>query len=81
MDDYIAFLRKAIREIHGCEATHKKTVPVTERFQGQTVWNGEVEVFHMRGHPSAKKLFAWAFPESDDAISYETWADCRPSLL
>src|SRR5437762_14003923 len=64
--NYIGFLKKAIRELHGYAATHLETVPVTERFQGQTVWDGEVEVFHLPEHPKADRLFAWGYSESDD---------------
>lgn len=64
--DYIAFLEKAIRELHGHEAIHLETVPVTERFQGQTVWDGEVEVFRLSDHPKAETLYAWGYSESDD---------------
>jgi hypothetical protein len=64
--DYIGFLREVIKELHGCEAEHVETVSVTEQFEGQTVWDGEVEVFHARGDPTIKKLFAWAYPESPD---------------
>jgi hypothetical protein len=64
--DYIAFLKQAIEKLHGCEATHIKTVPVKERFHGQTVWDGQVEVFQMPEHPKTKKLYAWAYKESDD---------------
>jgi hypothetical protein len=65
-DEYISFLRDAIQELHGCASVHVDTVPVKERFQGQTVSDDEVEVFHVRGHPTAEKLFAWGYPESDD---------------
>jgi len=34
-----------IRKLHGAESAHVETVPVVETFQGQTVWEGEVEVF------------------------------------
>ena len=64
--DYIAFLEKAIRELHGYKATHLETVPITERFQGQTVWDGEVEVFHVSDHPNTETLYAWGYKESDD---------------
>jgi len=64
--DYIAFLEDAIQKLHGCAATHLETVPVTERFQGQTVWDGEVEVFHLPEHPKAETLYAWGYSESDD---------------
>lgn len=55
-----------IRRLHGCEAEHVETVPVTETFQGQTVWTGEVEVFNLRGHPKASRVYAWAH-ETEDA--------------
>ncbi len=41
---YEAALAKAFSDLHGCEARHVETVPVIERFQGKTVWEGEVEV-------------------------------------
>lgn len=58
--DYITELQNAIRRLHGCESEYVETVPVTETFEGQTVWKGEVEVFDIRGHPSATTAYAWA---------------------
>ncbi|SRR6266498_119466 len=58
--DYIKELQNAIRRLHGCESDYLETVPVTETFQGETVWQGEVEVFEIRGHPKAKRAYAWA---------------------
>ena len=57
---YIGELKKAILDLHGCEADHVETVPVKEVFQGQAVWQGEVEVFNIRGHPKAKRAYAWS---------------------
>ncbi len=57
--DYIGELKKAIHRLHGCEAEYLETVPVTESFQGETVWKGDVEVFDIRGHPKAKRAYAW----------------------
>lgn len=34
--DYLAELAEKIRLLHGCEATHRRTVPVKEMFRGQT---------------------------------------------
>lgn len=53
-------LQSAIRRLHECEADYLETVPVTETFQGQTVWQGEVEVFNLRGHPKAMRCYAWS---------------------
>jgi hypothetical protein len=35
-------------------------VPVKETFQGETVWDGIVEVFELIGHPKAGRAYAWA---------------------
>ena len=64
--NYIDELANVIRKLHGSEATHVETVPIKEMFQGQTVWEGEVEVFDLEGHPKANRVYAWAH-ETDDA--------------
>ena len=61
-------LREVIRRLHGVESTHVESIPVKETFQGRTVWEGVVEVFDLIGHPSAKRLYAWAH-DTDDAES------------
>jgi hypothetical protein len=62
---YISDLREVIRKLHGVEAKHIESVPIKETFQGKTVWDGVVEVFELRGHPKAPKVYAWAH-ETDD---------------
>jgi len=62
---YIETLKEVIRRLHGVEATHVETVPVKETFEGKTVWEGDVEVFDLHGHPSATRVYAWAH-ETDD---------------
>jgi len=57
---YLEELRDIIRRLHGAEATHVESVPVKEVFQGQTVWEGIVEVFDLAGHPTAHRAYAWA---------------------
>lgn len=64
--DYIAFLQNAIQKLHGCASEHLETVRVTERFQGATVWEGDVEIFRLPEHPTVEQVFAWAYKESDD---------------
>ena len=63
--DYIARLQVAVEQLHGCGARHRETVPVHEVFQSQTVWQGEVEVFDLRGHPKAQHAFAWSHREGE----------------
>lgn len=50
----------AFRDLHSCEAKHIETVPVKEVFQGKTVWEGEVDVYALSGHPKATRGYAWA---------------------
>jgi hypothetical protein len=61
---YLAALIKAFRDLHGCQAIHVETVPVIETWQGKTVWEGEVEVFELNGHPKASKGYAWAYDKA-----------------
>jgi hypothetical protein len=61
--DYIACLQVAFEQLHGCDAIYRETVPVHEVFQGQTVWQGEVEVFDPSGHPKAKRAYGWSHRE------------------
>ena len=65
-EDYIAELKAVILNLHGAQAEHVETVPVCEEFQGQTVWDGEVEVFDIKGHPKAKRAYAWGHVSGDD---------------
>ena len=57
---YIEELRDVIRKLHGVESKHLESVPIEETFQGQTVWEGVVEVFQLIGHPKAFQVFAWS---------------------
>jgi hypothetical protein len=56
MNPYIEELRDVIRRLHGADAEHVTNVPVTETFQGKTVWDGVVEVFDLKGHPTAHRV-------------------------
>ncbi len=62
---HIQQLRDVIHDLHGAKAQHVESVPVKEMFQGQTVWDGVVKVFHLKGHPTADKVYAWLH-ETDD---------------
>jgi hypothetical protein len=57
--DYIARIEAAIMQLHSCGAIWHKTVPVHEVLRDQTVWKGDVEVFNLKGHPKAKRCYAW----------------------
>jgi hypothetical protein len=64
---YIEKLQDVIRHLHGVESRHVESVPVTERYQGKTIWEGIVEVFDITGHPKATRVYAWAHDTDDPA--------------
>ncbi len=53
-------LLEAIRCLHGCESTWVRSEAVHETFKGETVWQGEVKVFQLQGHPEAELAYAWS---------------------
>jgi len=63
---YIEELQEVIRHLHGSDSTHVETVPIKETHAGQTVWEGEVEVFDLHDHPQTSRVYAWAH-DTDDA--------------
>lgn len=63
---YIERLQMVIRQLHKCEPSHVESVPIQEIFNGQTIWNGTVEVFTVTGHPKAKRAFAWSHRSGKD---------------
>jgi ureidoglycolate hydrolase len=67
MTDSIEELRDVIHKLHGGKATHRESVPVKEVFQGQTVWDGIVEVFDLEGHPTASRVYVWLHDTGDPA--------------
>jgi hypothetical protein len=56
---HIQELRDVTGHLHGAKAKHIKSVTVTELFQGQTVWDGIVEVFRLKDHPKTDRVYAW----------------------
>lgn len=57
----IKSLEKAIFDLHGCKSTWIESVPVKEIFEGETVWEGVVQVFDLINHPTAKRCYAWSY--------------------
>lgn len=62
--DKLKAFQKVIRETHGCSSRHFTTVPVTEKLRGKVVWEGEVEVFDLIGHPKANICYAWSYNDN-----------------
>jgi hypothetical protein len=62
---YIEKLSEVIHHLHGVEAVHVESVPIKEVWQGKTIWEGVVEVFDIKGHPTAPRVYAWAHDTDD----------------
>jgi hypothetical protein len=55
-------LREAVEGQHGGTARFVQSVPIKEAHKGQTVWEGVVHVFDLKGHLKAKRAYAWSSP-------------------
>jgi len=58
-------LRGAVEQMHNCKASWVEEIPVKEKFQDQTVWDGTVHIFELTGHPKATRAYAWSCPVPD----------------
>jgi hypothetical protein len=59
-DFYLKVLESAIFIKHECKATHRETVFVRESTKdNETVWTGNVEVFDLAWHETARTCYAW----------------------
>jgi len=52
-------LQDAIQHLQGLRSEWIESVPVREVFQGELVWEGEVQVFAVE-HPKATRVYAWS---------------------
>jgi hypothetical protein len=79
---HIEELREVIQKLHGAEAKHRESVPVKEVFQGQTVWDGIVEVFDLTGHPKTNRAYGWMHDTGDPrkAAQHVTVLHLHPAL-
>jgi hypothetical protein len=54
-------LKQAVESQHGGRAFFVQAVPVHEEHDGQTVWDGTVSVFELKGQPDgAFRAYAWS---------------------
>lgn len=58
-------LRKAILNLHGCDANWIQAVRVKETFDGERVWAGLVQIFQLIDHPNAVRCYAWSHAIDD----------------
>ena len=56
----------AVEQLHKCSARHVQSVDIVEIFKGKIAWEGVVEVFDIKGHPKASKVYAWSHLDKED---------------
>ncbi len=77
---YIEAIQDAISKGYKCQAKHIKTVPIHEQHQGKTIWQGEVEVFELMGHPKAKQCCGWGFEDKPGHTEFVTVLEVSPVI-
>src|SRR5262249_2035756 len=70
MKSHIDELNDTIRRLLLVYSSHVELVAVMKSFEGETIWEGEVEVFELYDHPETDKLYAWVH-EMDDTDNPE----------
>ncbi len=76
----IEVLRDAIAVMHGCDSSHLSTEPVTELFEGEIAWTGDVEVFELMNHAKASKCYAWSYLDDSGETQYTTVLEIPPVI-
>jgi hypothetical protein len=65
----------AIHATHGGKATFLRRERVTEQFQGQTAWDGEVLVFALKQHATTSLCYAWSVDGRVTAVLHQPPVD------
>ena len=71
----IPTFQKAIQTTHGCRSELRERVWVSEEYKGETVWEGDVLVFDLIGHPTSLTCYAWSVDQQVMAVLYEGTVD------
>jgi len=61
LNAYLQTLTEAVTALHGCDCSHSCTSHVIEFYEGQKVFEGDIETFTLSGHPKAREAFAWGY--------------------
>src|SRR5687767_8132931 len=56
----IKALKQAVEGLHNCKAKYKEKTHIQETFDGRLVWDGDVYIFDLKDHPTAKLAYAWS---------------------
>jgi hypothetical protein len=57
---YLERLKQAVEQNHKCSARYCTTIRVTELHLDKVLWQGDVEVFDLKGHPDATRCYGWS---------------------
>ena len=71
----IATFLEAIQATHGTQAVLASRDSVTETFEGEIVWTGEVLVFDLLDHATAPKCYAWSVDRHVTTVLHEPPVD------
>ena len=58
-----------VEHLHKCRANHVRSVRVKEEVEDKTVWEGDVEVFSLFGHPKAQWCYGWSYDEPEQFVT------------
>ncbi len=61
--NYLEALKQAIESLHKCTASHVSSIKASDFWKGEKVWDADIELFRLRGHPEAEYCYAWNFPK------------------
>ena len=78
-EKYIQALRDAIQHTHECASRYIETIPICETFRDKIVWQGNVEVFDLAGHPKASQCYAWGFQDDSGKWQYVAVLKIHPA--
>ena len=67
----LAGFQHAIRQTHGAQSRFLSRERVVEKFEGETVWEGEVLVFQLLDHPTVARCYAWEVDGEVTAVLHE----------
>ena len=66
---------QAIDATHAAKGRLLSRERVQECFEGQPVWEGEVLVFELEGHPGASRCYAWEVDGQVTAVLHTGFVD------
>jgi hypothetical protein len=70
----------AVMRAHHCPAERVEAVPIKETFRGETVWEGVVNVYDIKGHSQVKQAYAWSYKDDKGETQYVVVSKIPPVI-